>query len=283
MSRPLRIEFAGALYYLTSRGNGGSPVLGTDAKRGLFLEVLAEVVQAYRWDAHAYCLLDNQYHLLIETPEPNLAKGMRQLNGVFTQRFNQRHNRTGPLFQGRYRAIIVEKKVFSSELARTLALIPVKARLAREAGDWPWSSYLSTAGLAPPPRGLRLDGPLAAFAGPPKAAQQAYVRYVADGLDQPGPWDHLRQQILLGSAPFVREMQQRMAALTDPDVPSPPSRRPDPEALIQITARYPRNEAIGQAYASGQFTLKELGEHFGLHYSRISRILGEWRAAQAKV
>ena len=102
MSRPLRIEFAGALYHVTSCGDGREVIFLDDEDRQGFLDVLSELVRDFNWAVHAYCLLDNHYHLLIETPESNLSRGMRQLNGVYTQRFNRRHGRVG--LQGDHRA-----------------------------------------------------------------------------------------------------------------------------------------------------------------------------------
>src|SRR5919108_6608630 len=102
MARPLRIEFSGAIYHVTSRGNAREDICLDDTDRAMFLGVLAEVISRFEWRCYAYCLMGNHYHLLIETPEPNLSKGMRQLNGVYTQRFNRRHGRVGHVFQGRY-------------------------------------------------------------------------------------------------------------------------------------------------------------------------------------
>ena len=109
MARPLRIEFPGAVYHVTSRGNAGEPIVLSDADRQAFLDVLEGVVSRYHWRCHAYCLMDNHYHLLVETADANLSLGMRQLNGVYTQRFNRRHERFGHLFQGRFKGILVQK------------------------------------------------------------------------------------------------------------------------------------------------------------------------------
>jgi REP element-mobilizing transposase RayT len=118
MSRPLRIEFVGGLYPVTSRGDGREAIFLGEEDRHLFLGVLSEVVPDFNWVVHAYCLMDNRYHLLIETPDGNLAKGRRQLNGVYTQRFNRQQGRIGPVFQGRYQALIVQKEAYLLELAR---------------------------------------------------------------------------------------------------------------------------------------------------------------------
>ena len=109
MARPLRIEYAGALYHITSRGDGREDIYLDDGDRVQFLKVLSEVCTGFNWGLHAYCLMGNHYHLLVETREGNLAKGMRQLNGMYTQRFNREHGRVGHVFQGRYKAILVQK------------------------------------------------------------------------------------------------------------------------------------------------------------------------------
>ena len=146
MARPLRIEYAGALYHLTSRGDRREDIYLDDIDRVIFLEVLAGVCERFCWVCHAYCLMSNHYHLLIETRESTLSQGMRQLNGVFTQRSNHRHHRVGHVFQGRYKAILVQKESYLLELARYVVLNPVRAGMVRSAKDWPWSNYRSTAG-----------------------------------------------------------------------------------------------------------------------------------------
>ena len=158
MARPLRLEFAGALYHVTARGDGREDIYRADGDRRLFLDVLAEVWERCNWTVHAYCLMTNHYHLLVETPDANLAKGMRQLNGVYTQRFNRTYERVGHVFQGRYKAILVQKETYLLELARYVVLNPVRARMVRRAGDWPWSSYRAMVGEAAAPEWLQTRG-----------------------------------------------------------------------------------------------------------------------------
>ncbi|MBM4341551.1 MAG: hypothetical protein FJ110_18655 [Deltaproteobacteria bacterium] len=129
MSRPLRIEFPGAVYHVTSRGNARQAIFIDDEDRGGFLDVLSMVVERFNWVCHSYCLMENHYHLLIETPDGNLSKGMRELNGVYTQGFNQRYKRVGHLFQGRYKAIMVEKDHHLLSLCRYVVLNPERAGL----------------------------------------------------------------------------------------------------------------------------------------------------------
>lgn len=129
MARPLRLEFAGALYHVTARGNERRSIfLGdADTDRAAFLDVLASSCERFNWILHAYCLMTNHQHLLVETPEANLSAGMRQLNGVFTQHVNRTHGRVGHLFQGRFKAILIERESYLLELARYVVLNPVRA------------------------------------------------------------------------------------------------------------------------------------------------------------
>ena len=135
MARPLRLEFPHALYHVTARGNAQQDVYLDDDDRELFLCVLAEVIDRFRWICHAYCLMGNHYHLLIETPDANLSLGMRQLNGVYTQRFNRHHNRAGHLFQGRFKAILVERYSYLLELARYIVLNPLRDSCSKGSGQ----------------------------------------------------------------------------------------------------------------------------------------------------
>ena len=161
MSRPLRIELAGGLYHATSRGDRREAIYRDDQDRTDWLAVLGEVCSRFNWRCHAWCEMTNHYHCVVETPDANLSKGMRQLNGVYTQRVNRRHGLVGHLFQGRFKAIPVERDAYLVELARYVVLNPVRAAMVAEAADWPWSSYRAMVGEAPIPRWLATDGLLA--------------------------------------------------------------------------------------------------------------------------
>jgi putative transposase len=134
MSRPLRIEYPGALYHLTSRGNARQDIFLDDTDRAVFLDVLASVIERHGWHLYAYCLMGNHYHLLAETPHSNLSRGMRWLNGVYTQRFNRRHERVGHILQGRFKAILAERESYLLELSRYTVLNPVRAGMTGAPG-----------------------------------------------------------------------------------------------------------------------------------------------------
>lgn len=127
MVRPLRIEFPGAIYHITSRGNARGNIFLEKTDREKFLTIVDEVLERYHWICYGYCLMNNHYHIIIETPEGNLSKGMRHINGVYTQYFNWRHNNVGHIFQGRFSAILIQKERHLLELCRYVILNPVRA------------------------------------------------------------------------------------------------------------------------------------------------------------
>ena len=283
MARPLRIEFAGALYHVTSRGDGQEDIYLEDGDRELWLATLAEVCERCDWLIHAYCQMTNHYHLLLETPEGNLSKGMRQLNGVYTQRFNQAYDRVGHVFQGRYKAILVQKEGYLLELSRYIVLNPVRARIVRTVRDWPWSSYRATAGMTPAPPWLESDRILAEFGRRKKDAREKYRRFVGEGKNQPSPWENLKNQIYLGSDAFVAAMQRRISK--DQHLGEIPKiqRRPVAKPLKWYLQRYrDRDVAIVAAYRSGAYSMQAIGDHVGLHYSRVSRIIRVAEEARKK-
>ena len=274
MARPLRLEFAGALYHVTSRGNRQEPIYEQDTDRENFLSILADVCKTYYWDCHAYCLMDNHYHLLVETPDANLSKGMRQLNGRYTQNFNRDHGRVGHVFQGRYKAILIEKDSYLLELSRYIVLNPVRARMVHSAIEWPWSSYRATVGEQAKPSWLNTDWLLAGFGQRKLIAIEKYKQFVSEGKGQPSPWDQLKNQIFLGGEKFVETMQSQIKL--DKELSEIPSsqRRAKPKPLSYYAEKYKiRNQAIVFAYASGGYTLKEIGGYFKLHYSTVSGII----------
>jgi len=275
MARPLRLEFPGALYHVTARGNRRESIYQDDKDRREFLVLLGDVCDRDNWCVHAYCLMTNHYHLVIETPEANLSKGMRQLNGIYTQRHNHRHNRVGHVFQGRYEAILVQKQSYLLELARYVVLNPVRANMVMNAGQWPWSSYRPTSGQESCPEWLQTNWLLSQLNRNRTKAQRRYIQFVADGQAKSSIWLELRQQIYLGDEQFAAAMQDRLD--TDVDLSEVPRPQHRPAALPiahYATHADSRQEAMGQAYDTGQYTLRQIADYFGVHYTTVSRAIG---------
>jgi putative transposase len=278
MARPLRLEFAGALYHITSRGDHRDAIYMDDADRLGFLELLGDVCRQHNWRIHAYCLMSNHYHLLAETIEGNLSQGMRQLNGIYTQQFNRRHRRVGHVFQGRYKAILVEKESYLLTLARYIVLNPVRAIMVADVADWPWSSYAVMMGATSPPW-LEVRLILADFASEINEARKQYRQFVLQGLQKSSPWNDLQGQVFLGSKAFVETMQaqlnigQAKEPINLQEIPQA-QRRAQPQPLCWFQENYPdRDTAIRHAWQSGGYSQLEIAKHFGLHYSSISRIV----------
>ena len=271
MARPLRIELSGGIYHVTSRGDGREDIYLSDADRDVWLEVLGQVCERFNWVCHAWCQMTNHYHLLIETPEANLAQGMRQLNGVYTQRFNRAHKRVGHVFQGRYKAILVERDSYLLELARYVVLNPLRAKMVKSLENWQWSSYLATCGQVPAPGWLQTDWILAQFGKRRSGAIEKYVQFVHEGARLPGVWTQLQGQIYLGSETFVKKMQALIEKKSALDEIPRAQRRAITQPLAEFEQRYNRNEAMARAYLSGQHTMAAIARHFGVHYATVSR------------
>jgi REP element-mobilizing transposase RayT len=275
MARPLRLEFPGALYHVTARGNRRESIYQDDDDRCEFLVLVGDVCKRNNWCVHAYCLMSNHYHLVIETPEANLSKGMRQLNGRYAQRYNRRHNRVGHVFQGRYTAILVQKQTYLLELARYVVLNPVRANLSIHAGQCAWSSYRPTAGKESAPDWLKTDWLLSQFNSNRSKAQKQYIQFVMAGQDKSNLWRELRQQIYLGDDQFAAAMQEHLGTDEDLSEVPRPQHRPAALPIADYASRAKsRQEAMAQAYDTGQYTLRQIADYFGVHYSTVSRVLG---------
>ena len=272
MARPLRIEFAGALYHVTARGNARADIYLDTADRRQFMQLLRNTLDRYDWSCHAYCLMDNHYHLLLETNTASLSKGMKFLNGTYTQYFNRRHQRVGHVFQGRFKAILVQKDSHLLELTRYIVLNPVRAQMVHNPEDWPWSSYRAMLGHTDNDACLSRAWVLASFAATESLAQQRYRDFVNAGRGQASPWQQLKNQIFLGDENFVNAMQDKLRpgqSLRDiPKRQKQAAIRP----LSFFAEQYPSRDAgMAQAYRSGHYTLTQVGEHFGVSYATVSR------------
>jgi len=275
MARPLRIEYEGAVCHVTSRGNAGADIFLDDVDRSRFVDVLASTIERFGWICHAYCLMSNHYHLLIETPQPNLSRGMKHLNGVYTQWFNRKHSRFGHLVQGRFKSIIVEKESYLLELARYIVLNPVRAKMVRSTRDWRWSSYRATVGVIQPPPFLVTDWVLSQFGKDRASAAHAYREFVkrGKGIDI---WEETTAGVLMGSDSFVQSLRPLLRDLKENREFSREERLATRPSLEELFANAPdkatRNQLIHSAVRTHQYKLKDVGDHLGLCYSTISVI-----------
>ena len=165
---------AGGLYHITSRGDRREVIYDDDEDREKWLEILGNVCKRFNWRSHAFCLMDNHYHVVIETAEANLSQGMRQCNGVYTQYYNKQHGRVGHVFQGRYKAILVERDAYLLELARYVVLNPIRAHMIKNIDEWKWSSYKAMIGEVNAQPWLETDWILGQFAKRRKIAIRKY-------------------------------------------------------------------------------------------------------------
>ncbi len=271
MARPIRVEYEGGLYHVTSRGNARQDVFLDSEDYQDFLRLLSMVVERYRWILYAYCFMTNHYHLLVETPQANLASGMRQLNGVYAQRFNLRHDKVGHLFQSRYKSFLVEKDSYLLELSRYIILNPVATGIAPSPEKWPWSSYRATVGLDKGMEFLHSESILASFSPSRVNAQKLYVSFVKEGIRSESPLKNARGGFILGREQFIVKIRDLVERVGGEEVVRQEKYAARP-SLVEIFEGSVRDEAIYEAVCRWGYKLREVGNFVGLHYSRVSRI-----------
>lgn len=281
MARPLRIEFAGAVYHLSSKAEAGAVVFHDDADRRALLAVIAQAMERFDAQVLAYCLEPDSYELLLFTRQANLSRLMRHINGVYTQGSNRRHGTVGHLFQGRFKAVLVDREQLLLDACRYVELGGVRRGLAASPAQWPWSSYAAHIGQVEAPEWLDVQGlhayvmgrPLQGAADRRKAAQR-YEKLVAEanGLDL---WQHLRQQIYLGDAVFVERLKGQLragagAARKSARGGASLKARPWREWLHEAGSR---EEALYRAHTEGGLSMTGLAKELGLSVSRVSRLI----------
>ena len=282
MARPLRIELAGGLYHVTSRGDRREDIFLDDADRLVWLELFGQVCQRFNWICHAWCLMDNHYHVIVETIEGNLAQGMRQLNGVYTQTFNRTHKRVGHVFQGRYKAIIVEKDSYLLELARYVVLNPLRAHMVKKVDSWPWSSYAAMTGTQPAPVWLQTDWILSQFAVQRRRAINLYIDFVRTDVGLPSVWEQLEGQVFLGTETFIKRMQNKADKMAIGEIPRT-QRRPIAKPLDYYQDKHKdAKQAMVAAYSTGDYTMQALADYFGVHYATVSRAINQNKSGKGQ-
>ena len=289
MARPLRIEFAGAIYHVTARGDHGQPIFDDDIDRMNLLSVFAQAASRFDARALAFCLMDNHYHFVIRTGKPNLSRMMRHINGVYTQSFNRRHGTSGNLFRGRFKAVIVDRNAYFLEVCRHVDLNPVRAGSVRAPHRWPWSSYVAHTGRIAAPAWLDTQAVHAEMLGRPvktrndsRWAAQRYAAFVAKGKGVPLWETGLRSQIYLGDSGFVKRMRSRSRTDKPKARNVTRAQRVAPRRRVSafLARRRDRNSGIADAYRSGDYTMTAIADYVGLSISQVSRIIRKVESRQ---
>ena len=295
MARPLRITYPGVFYHVTSRGNERKHVFKSKRDREKFLLYLESAFQRYNGVIHAYCLMDNHYHLLLETPSGNLPQIMRHINGAYTTYFNVKRQRTGHLFQGRYKAILVDMDEYARELSRYIHLNPVRAKMVEMPEGYAWSSYPAYIGMKKPPDWLRRDFILGYFGRKEAAAQKEYQKFVAVlvGKKYDSPLDEVVGSTLLGSPDFITRIKDKFLSgkTADKDLPALKAitRTASMEGIFgQVDSVFAGDPALARnvkMYLCQRNTaerLQDIGVHFGISESGVSQAGRRFRRRMQK-
>ncbi|MFH0802357.1 MAG: transposase [bacterium] len=284
MSRPLRLEFEGAFYHIAARGNEQKVIFSDTADRKHFLELLERAHLKYGAIFHAYVLMDNHYHLILETPNPQLSKIVHLINTAYTVYFNLKYQRSGHLFQGRYHAIVIEQDQYLLALSRYLHLNPVRAKIVKNPKDYPWSSYAGYISKEPKKAWLWTDLVLSQVSNNKADAKKRYQEFVWQGIKEPvnNPFDQAYRGVILGSEKFVMKLIEGV----DEQFEIPPSKRKKVSIALEdiyqaVLEEFPElalggYQNLGKAvaiYLSKKYlnlSNSEIGEYFGgLGYSGI--------------
>lgn len=278
MVRPLRIEYPGALYHITSRGNSKQQIFFSETDRVDFIETLEHVARRYNWVCYAYCLMGNHYHLLIETIDPTLSRGMRDLNGIYTQKFNKRHENVGHLLQGRFHTFVIEKETYLLGVARYVVLNPVRAGLVKQPEDWKWSSYRATAGLEEAPSFLDEKWLLSLFGENRSDAINSYRDFVHMEINEASPFDTINEGIALGSPQFIQNMWEKTKDIPITSEIQKGERiigRLSLHDLFDDIGKNPRerNNAIIKAVSACGYSNAEVARHLGISNTLVSLVI----------
>lgn len=279
MARPLRIEFPGAVYHVSSHGEGSSSIFVDNADRQCLLSVLAHGMQRFDAQVLAYCLLKDSFELVIYTAQANLSRLMRHVNGVYTQSFNRRHGKAGPVLKGRFKSVLVDREKTLLGACQYVDSAAVRAGLARTASAWNWSSYGAHTGASEASAWLDSKGLLSFVLGrearTPSEQRKAGEKY-ADLLtrfDGAAFWaQNLRHQIYLGDEAFVAHMHRGKGRGTTATA-KPASGRGKNSVAQWIKDSGSREQGLLRAYTEGGLSMTAIGESLGLSVSRVSRLI----------
>ena len=303
MSRPLRIAYPGAWYHVMNRGRRREKVFLDKTDCQAFVDLLQETSDTWNVRIAAYCLMSNHYHLLIMTPEANIVRAMRHINGIFTQRFNRRHSCEGQLFRGRYKSILVGGDSYLLQLVRYIHANPVKAGLAEDAAQYPWSSHNAYLSPAPKWDWLYKSFVLGLFDKDRKAQLKAYRQFMRgdeDGLEE--ILDRTKWPAVLGAQDFLDWVRGKYYALAKNNEKTQLKElRPGPDKIIQAVCLYygidreslfavkrgefnePRSIAVYLIRKLRRERLIDTGRYFGIEsYSTVSSVIERLKSRMGK-
>ena len=282
MARPLRINYPGAFYHVTSRGNDRKAVFRSKRDREKFLGYLESATLRYDAVVHTYCLMDNHYHIFLETPSGNLPQIMHHINGAYTTYFNVKRDRSGHLFRGRYKAILVDADEYAKELSRYIHLNPVRADMVEQAEEYKWSSLQDYIGVRKPPEWLQRDFILGYFGDSFSVAEKEYNRFItsSEGKECESPLKEVFASTMLGDAGFIEYVKKNFVESKDID-----SEIPAAKAFAEKTSMERIFEGVDQEFSDGRLSrdvkqylchrytgerLRTIGTQFDISESAVS-------------
>ena len=283
MARALRIEYPGAFYHVMSRGNEQRDIFKSPKDRERFLSYLESATMRYGAVIHVWCLMSNHYHLLVETPSGNLSQIMRHINGAYTTYFNIKHQRAGHLFQGRYKALLVEADAYAAQLSHYIHLNPVRGGVVTLPVDYPWSSYRCYIGLSPSPDWLTTDLVLGYFGGKTPESKFRYRKFVEGPLcsGEENPLQAAVASTILGSPEFIRDVVGKKLAEKQDERNVPAAKKlallPSLDAIIaKLEAEFgcDKHLRVISIYCCIKYSgakLKEIGDRFGISDAAVSQ------------
>ncbi|MCY4262788.1 MAG: transposase [Candidatus Dadabacteria bacterium] len=272
MARPLRPEYTGAIYYVSSVGNRGQRVFQNSADGNAWIEILDGVCERFGCRCFGYCLMSDGYHLVIETPKPNLSKAIRQLNGVYTQRSNRLHDTSGHVFRGRYKSIVVQREKYLLRILAHIFLLPLRAGFVKHPNQFKWSSCRYLYGKDEGPRHINLEW----FSERFSSDINAFDEFLEENSSR-DVISETRKQIYLGDDEFIEFVQEKTRGLQSKDIPRYQLTKPVTGIINSLMqSGHSRNEAIAKTYLTGDYTLREVADAVSVHYSVVSKIISEY-------
>ncbi len=295
MSRPLRIQFENAWYHVMNRGRRGEKIFQDKADFKIFIELLEELNEVFNINVASYCLMTNHYHLLLQTPNANLSRSMRHLNGVYTQKYNKRHNYDGPLFRGRYKSIVVDSDSYALELVRYIHRNPLEAGIVDDINKYQWSTHKAYLSSAEKWKWLYKDYILKLFSKSKSESIRLYKQFVKQEIPETISNIYKKKNLpaILGKETFIDRVKEKFFSESKfEEIPEIKKLSPDVKKIKQVVCKEynineqdlyysrrgylnePRNVALYLVRRLRNDTLNQVGDEFRIaKYSTVSSVV----------